>query len=159
MQVNKGQACYPTVSLSLCVCLDILRSSPRIVPLIELYRWRHIPPRPEWTDSLWMSLLTYFDPKFRDSPTGLSATIFLWRTKVVSSEGAVLFQSAATDRRITNQNTRYAALKTRSSRKQNRCLCPRHCQCDQVQPQREVLGRNSSILDNRTHSVHRRVAI
>ena len=23
--------------------------------------------QPEWTDSLWMSLLTYFDPKFRDS--------------------------------------------------------------------------------------------
>ena len=38
---------------------------------------------------MWMSLLTYFDPKFRDSPPGLSGTIFLVDTKVVSSEAAL----------------------------------------------------------------------
>ena len=78
--------------------------------------------QPEWTDSLWMSLLTYFDPKFRDSPgTGLSGTIFLGRTKVVSSEGALALccPTLPTDGLPTRIQDMPRNTKTRSSRKQN----------------------------------------
>ena len=80
------QGCLPTVSLSLCVCLDILRSSPRIVALIELYRWRHIPPA--WMDWFFVDVaIDIFWPQIQGQ-WGLSGTIFLAWTKVVSSEGA-----------------------------------------------------------------------
>lgn len=82
------QGCFPTVSLSLCVCLDILRSSPRIVALIELYRWRHIPP--PWMDWFFVGVaIDIFWPQIQGQSAGLSGTIFLVDTKVVSSEAAL----------------------------------------------------------------------
>ena len=83
---NKATLLPATVSLSLCVCLDILRSSPSIVALIELYRWRHIPPA--WMDWFFVDVaIDIFWPQIQGQ-WGLSGTIFLAWTKVVSSEGA-----------------------------------------------------------------------
>ena len=65
--------------------------------------------------------------------------------------GPALCSSNATARRITNQNTRYAATtKTRFWRKQNPVFV-RHCVLASPLAQREVLCLNS-ILNNRTHS-------
>lgn len=93
------QGCFPTVSLSLCVCLDILRSSPRIVALIELYRWRHIPP--PWMDWFFVGVaIDIFWPQIQGQSAGAERDDISRR-----HNGGVIRGCAgnATDRRITTR--------------------------------------------------------
>ena len=139
------QGCFPTVSLSLCVCLDILRSSPRIVALIELYRWRHIPP--PWMDWFFVGVaIDIFWPQIQGQSAGAERDDISRRHK-----GGVIRGCAgnATDRRITTRIQDMPSHENSFLGKTESCLC--ETLCPLAEAQREMLCLNS-ILHKRTHS-------